>query len=302
MIVVLDTFNWLMEKKAAYKEGFVSVVINSLLFIAKYYVGLIHGSIAILADAFHTLSDSLTSIILVLGYKVADKPPDKEHPFGHGRAEFIGGLVIGVLLCVVAYEFGVESYERLVTRLSLLYSDYIVAVLGISAIVKGLLALWAYRLSLMYSSHSIKADSLHHLSDTFASCLITVALYLGRDYWWLDGLLGLGVSILILYTAIRVIYDTSSELLGKGPSSFELDKLMKLLNEVYPMAHRIHHVHFHRYGKHIEVTLHIDLPGNMTLKEAHEVATLIENAIRRELGYEVTVHLEPGEHVENHVD
>lgn len=296
----MSSSNWGMKKKAAYLEGLVSILVNTALFAAKYLIGVMFSSIAVLADAFHTLSDSLTSVVLIVGYKVADKPPDKEHPFGHGRAEFIGGLIIGVLLAVIAYNFIVASYEKLVTRVSLEYSDLLVLVLAISTLIKVGLTLWAYKLGCSHRSQPIIADAWHHASDSAATGLLALAIFLGKSYWWLDGVLGLAVSALILLTASKVVYDASSELLGKAPSKVELSKLIEVVREAHPLVSRIHHVHFHKYGDHIEVTLHINLPSSMPLREAHEVATMIEDAIRKKLGYEATVHVEPGEHLEEH--
>lgn len=293
---------WTLRKRAAYLEGWVSVVVNTLLFVVKYYVGTLFNSIAVVADAFHTLSDSLTSVVLILGYKLADKPPDREHPFGHGRAELLGGLTIGVLLSVVAYEFFLESYRKLVSLQTFEYSELLLLVLLVSTLVKAALGLWAYKLGKRHESQPIIGDAWHHNSDAAASGLLAVAMYLGRAYWWVDGVLGLAVSALILFTAIEVTRSASSELLGRAPTRAELAKLTEVVRRAHPLVSKVHHVHFHRYGNHVEVTLHVKLPGNVTLKEAHDIATLIENAIREELGYEATVHVEPGERVENHVD
>ncbi|MEM2006015.1 MAG: cation diffusion facilitator family transporter [Sulfolobales archaeon] len=295
--------SWVLKKRAAYLEGFISTLVNLALFLVKYFVGIVFNSVAIVADAFHTLSDSLTSIVLVAGYRVADKPADREHPFGHGRAETVGGLIIGVLLSVVAYSFTVSSYEKLLTAVPLEYSDILIVVLIASTIFKAALGLWAYRLGGKHESQPIVADAWHHASDAIATALLAVAIYVGKDYWWLDAVLGIAVSALIFITAAKIVYESSSELLGRSPSRIELDRLVEAVREAYPAVKRVHHIHFHKYGNHIEVTLHIELPGGTPLREAHEVATKIENAVRSKLGYETTVHVEPGgELVKDHVD
>ncbi|MCX8185437.1 MAG: cation diffusion facilitator family transporter [Sulfolobales archaeon] len=293
---------WISKKRAAYLEGFISIAINSILFLVKYSIGTLFSSVAVVADAFHTLSDTLTSIVLVVGYRIADRPADREHPFGHGRAETIGGLVIGVLLGVAAYTFAVSSYEKLLSGISLIYSDLLIVILVISAIVKAALSLWAYNLGRKHLSQPIAADAWHHLSDSAAAWLLAIAIYAGRDYWWLDGVLGLAVSILIFLTAVKIVYESSTEILGKSPSKIELDKLIEIVREAHPTVKRVHHIHFHKYGTHTEVTLHIELPGDTALREAHEIATAIENAIRSKLGYETTIHVEPAEPARDHVD
>ncbi|MEM4006014.1 MAG: cation diffusion facilitator family transporter [Desulfurococcaceae archaeon] len=291
-----------IRRKSAYIEGIVSVVVNTILFFFKYYVGLIYNSIAVIADAFHTLSDSLTSIILILGYVVTRKPPDHEHPFGHGRAEFIGGLIIGVLLAMVGYDFTTRSIDKLINKLTLTFSYVLIVVLVVSTLIKLLLSLWAYHLGEKAGSQPIKADAWHHVSDSLATGILAIAIFLGRNFWWIDGVLGLVVSGIIFLTSAKIIYDASSELLGKAPVKSELEALEKVIREEFPEVKRLHHVHFHRYGDHVEVTFHVELPGNISLKEAHEIATRIENTVRRKLKYEATIHVESDDQIKEHVD
>ncbi|MEM4490658.1 MAG: cation diffusion facilitator family transporter [Desulfurococcaceae archaeon] len=291
-----------IRRKSAYIEGIVSVMANTILFFFKYYVGLIYNSIAVIADAFHTLSDSLTSIILILSYVVTRKPPDHEHPFGHGRAEFIGGLIIGVLLAMVGYEFTTRSIDKLINKLTLTFSYVLIVVLVVSTLIKLLLSLWAYHLGEKAGSQPIKADAWHHVSDSLATGILAIAIFLGRNFWWIDGVLGLVVSGIIFLTSAKIIYDASSELLGRAPVKSELEALEKVIREEFPEVKRLHHVHFHRYGDHVEVTFHVELPGNISLKEAHEIATRIENTVRRKLKYEATIHVESDDQIKEHVD
>lgn len=291
------------RRRAGYLEGSVSIAVNTPLFALKYYFGVLFNSIAVVADSIHTLSDSATSLALILGFKVAGKPADREHPFGHGRAEDVTALVIGTLLGVAGFEFAASSYEKLASRIPLEYSDILVLVMAISTLVKLLLGLWALWLGKRFESEAITGDAWHHLSDAAASGLLALALYVGRSHWWLDGVLGLAVSALIVYTSAVLVYRSSSSLLGKAPSKAEVRELIEVVKKACPEARRVHHVHFHRYGDHVEVTLHVELPGEMSLKDAHEVATRVENAIRKELGYEATVHVEAaGEKPRDHVD
>jgi len=286
------------RRRAAYIEGFTSIVVNALLFVVKYIFGVMYSSIAVLADSIHTLSDSATSVVLVLGYHLASKPADEEHPFGHGRLEIISALVIGVLLGVAAVEFMRDSVEKLLVGASLVYSDVLVAVLAVSTVVKAWLGVWAYRLGVKYGSEAIKADAWHHNSDALATGLLALAIFVGREYWWIDGALGILVSLVILITAGRLVYESSTELLGRAPSKVELDRVTSVVREACPEVKDVHHIHFHRYGDHVEVTLHVTLRGDMPLREAHEIASRAEKAIKKKLGYEATVHVEPVEHEE----
>ncbi|MEM2004467.1 MAG: cation diffusion facilitator family transporter [Zestosphaera sp.] len=283
-----------MERRSAgFREGFVSILVNLLLFAGKYYVGLVHNSIAVVADAVHTLSDAVTSVVVVIGFWAAYRPPDSEHPFGHGRAEQVGAVVIGTLLGVVGFEFMLSSYGKLVAKESLIFSWTLVAVLMASALIKELLARWALKLGRAHKSQSIIGDAWHHRSDAVAAGLLAVGVIVGGDYWWLDGVLGLAVSALIMYTSAEIILITSRELLGSSPAGSEMEVLRKVVVSTSPLIEDLHHVHIHRYGDHVEISLHIRLPKDVSLEEAHRLADSVERAIKNELGWDATVHVEP---------
>ncbi|WP_440060157.1 cation diffusion facilitator family transporter [Thermogladius sp. 4427co] len=292
------------RKKAGYIEGLVSVIVNTLIFIVKYYFGLVFDSIAVVADAIHTLSDSVTSVTVILGFKIAYSRPDREHPFGHGRAEEIAALIIGVLLAVVGFEFALSSYNKLISRETYVFSLTLVIILSITAVAKEFLAQWAFRLGERFRSESIKGDAWHHRSDAIATALLALAFYLGGNYWWVDGVMGIIVSLFIIATGASIVYEASSNLIGKAPSREEAEKIVDIARRVSGKILSVHHIHVHRYGEHVEVTLHVHLPSDLTLVEAHEIATRVEEAIRRELGYEATVHVEPASaaKMKGHID
>jgi cation diffusion facilitator family transporter len=279
--------------RAGYTEGVVSIIVNSALFTIKLYFGVLYNSVAVIADAVHTLSDSLTSLVVIIGFRVASKKPDSEHPFGHGRAELVAALIIGTALGFTAFELGVESFKKLQEASSLLFSPVLVLALVASSIVKEALARWALKLADKYGSQSIRGDAWHHRSDALVSGVLAVAVLIGREYWWFDGLAGLVLSLYILYTAIKLVLESSSELIGRAPGEDVIRSIERVAKSASPLVLGVHHVHVHRYGDHVEVTLHIDLPDEITLEEAHRVATLVEERIRSELGYEATVHAEP---------
>ncbi len=281
------------RRTAGFTEGFVSIFVNIILFILKYYLGLIHNSIAVMADAIHTLSDAGTSVVVVIGFWVAYKPPDEEHPFGHGRAEQISAVIIGTLLGVAGFEFLMSSYEKLISMEALTFSWVLVGVLLFSSVIKELLARWALRLGKSYESRSIVGDAWHHRSDAIATVLLVLGVLIGADYWWVDGFLGMLVSLIIIYTSIKMVLESSKDLLGSKPTKHERDLLINLAREISPLIESVHHVHIHKYGDHVEASLHIKLPKTMSLEEAHEIATKLENKIKNTLGWEVTVHPEP---------
>lgn len=282
-----------VRRRAGYLEGVVSIIVNTALFAVKCYVALISNSAALLADSVHTLSDSLTSVVVIVGFWIAYRPADREHPLGHGRAEAIATVIIGTLLGSVAAELFQASVNKLLSRTSLLFSWYIIVILAISATIKEALARWSMWLGKKYSAQPLIADAWHHRADATASTILAVSIAVGREVWWIDGVLGMAVSSFILYTAIRLVLGGSRELFGTGPTKEEVEILEKLAYSTSDKVMDVHHIHVHRYGTHTEVTLHIRLDGKTTLEEVHEISSNVERRIREELGWEATVHPEP---------
>ena len=279
------------SKKLVYTEGVGSIVLNATLFILKYWVGTITGSIAIVADAWHTLSDSLTSIVVILGAKVSSKPADKDHPFGHGRADSVASIIIGVLLFVVGSNFFFEAIQRLRSKEGAMFTTSAIIVFVISVITKEALAqfsFWAYNKT---KSHSLKADGWHHRSDSIASAVILISIFLGKNHWWVDGVFGIIVSILIAYTAIDIIKEAAQPILGKIPEQDKIDKIIKIA-ERYNL-NDIHHIHEHSYGTHFEYTMHVYMSNENPLYKAHSIINRFREDLRKELNIETTVNIEP---------
>jgi len=276
-----------------YLEGWISVVLNTALFAVKYAVGAAAGSISMIADALHTLSDTLTSFVLLLGFWISSRRPDKEHPFGHGRAEIISALIIGVLLAVVGFGFLRESIARLQHRTSAVFNSWAVAVFVLSVVLKEGLAQFSIWAGKKTKSSSLLADGWHHRSDAIASALIVVGALFGTRYWWIDGVMGICVALLILYATYDIMKHAASPLLGEAPDPDLECKVQAIVREQASDVTALHHFHMHRYGEHVELTFHVRLPPEMTLAAAHETATRIERALRDRLNVEATIHTEP---------
>ncbi len=279
--------------KLAYTQGWVSILVNGLLFIFKYWAGIVTGSLALMADAWHTLSDSLSSIIVLISTKISSKPPDKEHPFGHGRVELIAAIIIGVILGLIGFEFARDSIFRLIDHKSVVFGSFAIAVTITSVVVKESLAqfsFWTYRKT---ANPSLKADGWHHRSDAISSAIILAGIFAGQYFWWIDGVMGLIVSLLIFYAAYETIKEGTDPLLGEIPDKQLLHQLKTIALESSGMETHLHHVHVHRYGEHIELTAHIMLPKSTTLEKAHAIADDIEQEIMAKLNIEATIHMEP---------
>lgn len=274
-------------------EGWLSIIINALLFLLKYWAGIVTGSLALIADAWHTLSDSISSIVLLVGMKFSQKPADKNHPFGHGRSELVVSLLIGALLAFVAFYFASEGIVKLRDRVGTDYGTFAIVVTIISILAKEGLAQVAFFTGKRTGSISVSADGWHHRSDALSSVIVLVGILVAKYYWWIDGVLSIIVALLILYSGIKVIVDSAVLILGEVPSEELIQKVMEIVSRQGYEKMEPHHFHMHNYVMHQELTFHVRLPNDMTIEKAHKIISLIEEAIHLELGIDATIHIEP---------
>lgn len=274
-------------------EGWVSIIVNTALFILKLWAGIVSGSIAIIADAWHTLSDSVSSVIIILGARFSMKKADEEHPFGHGRAENIATLVVSILLFFIAFSFAKESVLKIIHHEKANFGRIAIIVTIISIVVKELsaqFALWAARKT---NAKILKADAWHHRSDALSSIVILVGIYISGKFAWADGFLGILVGILIFYTAYEIFKDSINPLLGTPVSIEVLDEVRKICHDISGEDCHPHHFHIHEYGFHRELTFHVKLTPTESLQEGHDMVTKIERTIGEKLQMSVTIHMEP---------
>ena len=283
------------KKKLGLIEGWLSAGINIILFALKLWAGIRCGSVAMIADAWHTLSDTLSSIVVIFGFCISEKPADEKHPFGHGRAEVIGAIVISTLLGMVGVKFFLEAIGQLSDYQKVNFNRTAIGIFFISVLVKESLARFSMWASRKTDSKSLRADGWHHRSDAIASGLIVLGAIAGRDLWWIDGVLGLFVSMLLFKATYDIFRDTSDILLGEKADQDLADKIKQTIYKQIGQTLDLHHIHIHRYGRHKEVTFHLCFPGEATLQDAHAKALQIENALKRHLNIEATIHLDPGD-------
>lgn len=277
------------------RAGNLSIAGNIALFIAKLAAGLSTGSLAIIADAWHTLSDSISSVVLIIGNKKAKKPADKEHPFGHGRAELVSSVMIGTILAMVAIDFCIEAVKKLFEPHSPAYSSTAITIIAVSILAKEAMAQYALYAAKKTASPAVKADAWHHRSDALSSLILLAGILLAGTIPYADSILALIISTLIAISAYHILRDTISPLIGESPEKKTRADIQQIVDKHQTNKHAIHHLHIHRYGDHTEATFHIVVDGKTTLKNAHKTATDIENDIRKELNIEATIHVEPVE-------
>ena len=281
------------NNRLAFIEGWLSIIVNILLFILKYWAGVVTGSVAIIADAWHTLSDYVTSIIVIVGAKASNKPPDEEHPFGHGRAEIIGSVIIGVLLAVVGFDFILESVDKLKGGEGTQFGTIALVVTILSIVMKEGMAQFAFWAARKTKSKSLKADGWHHRSDAFSSVVILIGIFLGPYFWWMDGAMGIIIAFLLFYGTYEILKDAIGTLLGQDADK-ELIKEVKIIaSQCCQSDLNLHHFHLHNYGNHQELTFHIELDGEQSLEYSHKIASKIERKIKEDLNITATIHMEP---------
>lgn len=273
-------------------EGWVSICGNILLFFLKLWVGLITGSVALTADAYHTLTDSISSGIVIVSGWLSRKPADEKHPFGHGRSDLISSVIIGVLLALIGFEFILKSVEQIQSGAGVDYGKAAIIVTVLSILVKELMAQFAFWAGRKSDSTILKADGWHHRTDALSSVVILIGILCGSFADWIDGALGILVSLMIFYASYEILRDSVSRLIGETPDRKVVDKIEALIVKM-DLDVQPHHFHLHRYGDHVELTFHLTMDGDLTLEQAHDQAHRIEQALRDQMRIEATIHMEP---------
>ena len=284
------------SQKAQVFEGFLSIIVNAVLFGAKFWVGMITGSVALMADAWHTMSDSLTSIFVVIAAKLAARKPDKEHPFGHGRWELIATLLIAFILGMIGYEFLTDSIARFQNRESVIYGTLALVITLVSILIKEALAQYAFYLGRKYDNPVITADGWHHRTDSLSSVVVLIGIIITKfidGLWWMDSVLGVFCALAIFYAAYKIMMEAITRILGEEPKQEFIDELTEEVNKLGDSDMKLHHVHIHNYISHKELTLHIRLDKNTTIEKGHDIATGIEKLIKDKYDIDATIHIEP---------
>jgi cation diffusion facilitator family transporter len=284
-----------MDKtKAGYVEGAVSIIVNFALFALKLWASIITGSIALAADAWHTLSDSFSSVVVIIAARLASKKADKEHPFGHGRWEQIASIFIAFILGMIAFMFlDVSVREFLDHERVVEFGKIAIIVTAASIVVKELLAQYAFYIGRKTGNSSVKADGWHHRSDALSSIVVLIGIFFAEKFWWIDSLLGFIVALMLIYAVFEILKEAITKILGEEPDQKLIDDITNEITSIYKDDLNIHHFHIHNYISHKELTFHIRLRGNITIGQGHFIATEIENAIMEKFGISATIHVEP---------
>lgn len=277
----------------------VGIVCNLFLAVLKFILGILSHSIAVTADAANNLSDSASSVVTLVGFKLSSKPADREHPFGHGRIEYICALVIAFLVLLVGFELGKTSVSRIMSGESATFSPIVLFGLFLSVCVKLWMSVFNKTLGRKISSSAMEAVSADSLSDALATGVTLISIIAAKFTTLpVDGYIGILVSLLVMWAGIGIIRDTLTPLLGTAPDP---ELVQNIHDEIlgYDKILGIHDLIVHEYGPgRIFASLHAEVSSTENIMDSHGVIDLIESEVSKKLGIEILIHMDPLE-VEN---
>ena len=275
-------------------SGAVGIGLNILLFFGKWLAGTISGSIAITADAFNNLSDAGSSIITLIRFRLSGQEPDPEHPFGHGRMEYISGLLVSVAILVMGFELIGSSIGKLRSPEPIESSALVFGILIASILVKLYMFFYNHSLSKKIESAAMKATSVDSLSDTVATTLVLIATLISKyTGLLLDGWFGILVGLFILYTGGSTLKETIDLLLGQPPKQEFIDEVKEIVLG-HSMVHGVHDLIVHDYGPgRVMISLHAEVDVNGDIQDIHEQIDHIEHELQEKLHCSATIHMDP---------
>ena len=274
--------------------GSVGIGFNILLFIGKFLAGLISNSIAITADAFNNLSDAGSSLITLVGFKMAGQKPDTEHPFGHGRIEYLTGLLVSLLILLMGVELIKSSVSKILHPEATECTPVVAGILIVSILVKLYMYLYNRSTGRKIDSAAMMATAADSLSDMLSTSVVLIATLIGKfTGLQIDGWCGLLVGIFILYAGFSAAKDTISPLLGQPPQKEFVEKIESIVQS-YPQVLGIHDLIVHDYGPgRVMISLHAEVPASGDMLHLHDTIDNIERQLHRELHCDAVIHMDP---------
>ena len=283
-----------MRERCGARSGQVGIGVNLLLFAAKLAIGLISGAISIVADALNNLSDAGSSLVMLLGFRIAARPADPEHPFGHGRVEYLTGLFVAVVILFVGFQLLQSSVVKILHPEDLAVDWVTGGVLLLSVFGKLALAHFYQIVGDRIQSAAIRAAAADSRSDCLATAavLLSLILYVGTG-WNVDGAAGVFVALFILYSGWEAVKSTAQPLMGEAPDPALVSAIKKFVLATPPII-GVHDLIIHDYGPgRVFVSLHAEVPGNMEIMAAHTAIDALEQRLEAHFHVEVTVHMDP---------
>lgn len=275
----------------------LGILLNLLLFVGKIIAGFLSGSVAIRSDAFNNLSDAASSVITYLGLKLSEKKPDPEHPFGHGRIEYLSGLAVSILILLMGFELCKDSFSKILDPRPLNDTYFFVTIVTLALAVAVKLFMWRYnkKYGTKVNSTSLLATGTDSLSDAIATLGVLVASFITKltHFYQLDGICGTIVSLFILYAGINSIKETLMPLLGQPPEPEFIEKIQEITLSHKPII-GIHDLVVHDYGPgRVMISLHAEVPSDLAISQVHDVIDNAELDLKERLKCEAVIHCDP---------
>ena len=291
----------ILKKRGNYREsygvlsGIVGIVCNLVLCVFKFVVGTMSSSISITADAINNLSDMASSTVTIAGAKLSAKPVDKEHPFGHGRLEYISALAVSGLILLMGFELAKSSVEKIINPEPLKFGIIYIVVLSASILVKLWMAYFNGRLYRETNNINLKTVCQDSLNDCIATLATIVSLVVSHFFGlaWIDGAIGLGVSVVILIGGIGIVKDIIGPLLGQAPDKQFVEDLEKTIMEP-EMIVGVHDLIVHDYGPgRVIAYAHAEVPADVDIMQIHDVIDNVEKEIMKRFNTIICIHMDP---------
>lgn len=275
-------------------SAWFGIITNVILSGLKLAFGIIANSISIIGDAINNLTDFASSSVTLVGFKMASKPPDREHPFGHQRIEYIAGLIVSFIIIALAAVLLYESISRIIVGELAEYTVWSFVILGIAIAFKLLQSLFNFRMAKIIKSVTLKATAVDSLTDAVATTLLLVSTLLSKYLGWnIDGYVGILLAIFIIYSGAKMIKETSSPLIGEVASKERIETIRKAIM-AYPGVLGTHDIVAHNYGPtKLFMTVHVEVDARASVFASHELLDDIESGIKRDFGVELTCHMDP---------
>ncbi len=285
------------REKCGVFYGILGIMLNILLFAIKALAGVITGSISVTADAFNNLSDAGSSLITLFGFRLASKEADADHPFGHGRFEYISGFIISLLILLVGYELGKSSLEKIFTPAAVEFSLLSIGILVVSIIIKLYMAYYNFSVGKKINSSAMKATATDSLSDSVSTAVVLACMLVSYfTNFYIDAYCGLAVSAFIIFSGIRSAKETIAPLLGQPPTEEFVGKIESIVKEC-PYVCGIHDLIVHDYGPgRVMISLHAEVPSDSNLLDVHDAIDNIEKNLRETLHCHAVIHMDPIEY------
>lgn len=275
--------------------GLVGIFLNIVLFVIKFFAGTISNSIAITADAFNNLSDAGSSVVTLVGFKLSEQKPDAKHPYGHGRIEYISGLIVSAVILLMAFEMLKDSVSKIIHPEETSFSILVIFILVVSILAKFYMAFYNFRVGKKIDSATIRATGTDSLSDTISTVVVLISIIVGHfTDLHIDGICGIIVGLFILYAGISTARETLSLLMGEPPEQEYVDSIEQLVLNFDQCIIGVHDLMVHDYGPGRKIiSLHAEVPAEDNILEIHDVIDNLEKQLAEQFSCLATIHMDP---------